>query len=128
MKRLLLCLSILTTFSASANNFESADDAIHYRQSAFSLIAHQFGDMSDMLKGKKAFNAEVFAQRAANVAALSKLPGEGFIEGSDKGNTEALPKLWQNKTDFDSRLTEFQDNAAKLAEVAKGKDMDAIKA
>ncbi|MBT1444526.1 cytochrome c [Shewanella sp. JM162201] len=128
MKKVLLCLSALAAFGATANNFESTDDAIHYRESAFGLIAYQFGDMSAMLKGKKEFNADVFAQRAANVAALSKLPAEGFIDGSDKGKTDALPKIWENKADFDSRMTEFQDNAAKLAEVAKGGDKDAIKA
>lgn len=128
MKKTLLCLSALLAFGASANNFESADDAIHYRQSAFGLIAYQFGDMSAMLKGKKEFNADVFAKRAENVAALSKLPAEGFIAGSDKGNTEALGKIWENQADFDSRMSEFQENAAKLAVAAKGTDKDAIKA
>ncbi|MCL2917518.1 c-type cytochrome [Shewanella litorisediminis] len=128
MKKTLLCLSALLAFSASANNFESADDAIHYRQSAFGLIAYQFGDMSAMLKGKKEFNADVFAQRAENVAALAKLPAEGFIAGSDKGNTEALAKIWENQADFDSRMGEFRENAAKLAIAAKGTDKDAIKA
>lgn len=127
MKKTLLCLSALVAFGATANNFDNADDAIHYRQSAFSLIAYQFGDMGAMLKGKKEFNADVFAQRAANVAALSKLPAEGFIDGSDKGNTEALAKIWENKADFDSRLVEFQENAAKLADAAKGDDKNAIK-
>ncbi len=53
MKKTLLCLSALLAFSATANNFENTDDAIHYRESAFGLIAYQFGDMGAMLKGKK---------------------------------------------------------------------------
>ncbi len=49
-------------------------------------MAYNFGDIGAMLKGKKDFDADVAAMRAANVAALAKLPLEGFIDGSDKGN------------------------------------------
>ncbi|GIU30092.1 cytochrome c [Shewanella sp. MBTL60-007] len=113
----LLATATLAT-SAQANNFKEAEDAVHYRQSAFSLIAYNFGDMGAMLKGKKDFNAEVFAMRADNVAALSKLPLEGFIPGSDKGDTEALAKIWSDKADFDAKMKTFQENAAILATVA----------
>lgn len=113
---------------AHANNFKEVEDAIEYRQSAFGLIAYNFGDMGAMLKGEKPFDAEVFAMRAQNVAALSQLPAEGFVAGSDKGNTEALAKIWSDKTDFDSKMSEFQDNAAKLAVAAQGDDKNAFKA
>ncbi|MCG9695966.1 cytochrome c [Shewanella sp. Isolate11] len=120
--------SALLTAAVQANNFKDSDDAIHYRQAAYGLIAHNFGDMADMLKGKKPFDAKVFAQRAQNVSALSLIPAEGFIEGSDKGDTEALAKIWTDKADFDSKMATFQDNAAKLAVVAQSDDQDAIKA
>jgi len=112
---------------ALAHNFDDAKEAIEYRQSAFSLIAYNFGDMGAMLKGKKPFDAEVFAMRAQHVAALSKLPIEGFIPDSDKGHTDALAKIWQDKADFDAKMSQFQENAAALAEVAKGNNQDEIK-
>ena len=46
-------------------------DAIEYRQSAFGLIAYNFGDMAAMMKGKT-FQRKPFVMRATNVAALSK--------------------------------------------------------
>ncbi|MCG9729975.1 cytochrome c [Shewanella sp. Isolate13] len=113
-----LLATVTLATSAQANNFKEAEDAVHYRQSAFSLIAYNFGDMGAMLKGKKDFNAEVFAMRADNVAALSKLPLEGFIPGSDKGDTEALAKIWSDKADFDAKMKTFQENAAILATIA----------
>ncbi|GIU35229.1 c-type cytochrome [Shewanella colwelliana] len=125
---LAIAATAVTATAVHANNFKESDDAIHYRQSAFGLIAHNFGDMGAMLKGKKPFDAEVFAMRAQNVAALSQLPAEGFVAGSDKGETEALAKIWAEKTDFDAKMTAFQDNAAKLAIAAKSEDKDAIKA
>ncbi|MGI2173179.1 c-type cytochrome [Shewanella ulleungensis] len=129
MKKTLLAIvaTAIIIPAAIANNFEEPADAIKYRQSAFSLIAYNFGDMGAMLKGKKPFDAAVFSSRADNVAALSKLPHEGFIAGSDKGDTEALAKVWQDKADFDSKMTAFQDNAAALAVAAKSTDQNLIK-
>ncbi|CAM4010637.1 c-type cytochrome [Shewanella aquimarina] len=124
---LALAGSALLATAVQANNFKESDDAIHYRQSAFGLIAHNFGDMGAMLKGKKPFDAEVFAMRAQNVAALSKLPAEGFVAGSDKGDTGALAKIWSDKADFDAKMSTFQDNAAKLAVAAQSDDKNAIK-
>ncbi|MBB1269216.1 cytochrome c [Shewanella sp. SR44-3] len=122
----LLSASLLAPI-AQANNFDDANDAINYRQSAFGLISYQFGDMSAMLKGKKEFNQEVFASRAANVAALAKLPHEGFIPGSDQGKTDAAAKIWQDKADFDEKMSTFENNAALLAQAAQSGDKNKMK-
>ena len=129
MKKLLLTLvaGTLLASTAQAHNFEDAKDAIQYRQSGFSLIAYNFGDMGAMMKGKKPFDAETFEMRAKNLAALSHIPFEGFIEGSDKGDTEALAKVWQDKADFDAKMKTFQENAAILATVAQKGDQAEIK-
>jgi cytochrome c556 len=129
MKKILLTVAVSAMMipAVFANNFEETADAIEYRQAAFGLIAYNFGDMGAMLKGKKPFDAAVFSARADNVAALSTIPHEGFIAGSDKGDTEALAKIWQDKADFDSKMTAFQDNAAALAVAAKTTDENNIK-
>ncbi|WP_076409797.1 cytochrome c [Shewanella sp. UCD-KL12] len=117
----LVSTSILST-AAVAAHFKDSDHAIDYRQSAFSLMAYNFGDMGAMLKGKKPFDAEVFALRADNVAAISKLPLEGFIAGSDKGDTGALAKVWSEKADFDAQMKTLQKNAAALAIASSSED------
>lgn len=129
MKKILLTVAVTAIMipAVFANNFKEPADAIEYRQAAFDLISYNFSDMGAMLKGKKPFDAAIFSARADNAAALSKLPHEGFIEGSDKGDTEALAKIWQNKTDFDSKMSAFQDNAAALALITKTTDQTKIK-
>ncbi|QYJ80540.1 c-type cytochrome [Shewanella acanthi] len=129
MKKLLLSLftGTLLASTAQAHNFEDPKDAIEYRQSAFSLLAYNFGDMGAMMKGKKPFDAATFAMRATNVAALSHIPFEGFIDGSDKGETEALAKIWQDRADFDAKMKTFQENAAILATVAQKGDQAELK-
>jgi cytochrome c556 len=112
----LLSISINTIADVAENK---ATDAIEYRQAAFEVLAWNFGPMGAMVKGKVPFDAKTFAERAANVAFLSKMPIEGFIPGSDKGETDAKPIIWQEWDDFKVRIGQLQEQSAKLAEVAK---------
>ncbi|MGI2257770.1 c-type cytochrome [Shewanella sp. GXUN23E] len=120
MKKILLTALVAASFSSAvmADNFKNTEDAIEYRQDVFGVIAHNFGDMGAMMKGKKPFDAAVFEMRAQNVAALSKLPLEGFVPGSDKGDTDAKSNIWSDKAEFDSKMKQFQVDAANLAKVA----------
>ncbi|MDB2385783.1 cytochrome c [Shewanella sp.] len=125
----LIALASATTITGGvqASDFKKTHNAIEYRQSAFSMIAHNFGDMGAMLKGKKEYDAAVFSMRADNVAALAKLPLEGFVSGSDKGDTEALAKIWSDKSDFDDKMNTFKKNASILALAAQKGDKKDIK-
>lgn len=124
----------LTAAALGATSFVVADEekspeenAIAYRQNAFHMIKYHFGPMAAMVKGDKEFNAEEFTKNAEAVAALSKFPINGFIAGSDMGDTEAKDTVWKNMDDFKKKMETFQVEAASLAEVAKGGDMAAIK-
>nr|WP_261925053.1 cytochrome c [Shewanella sp. NFH-SH190041] len=128
MKKILLSILIAAGISpvVQARDFKDIDDAIDYRQAAFSLIYHNFADMGDMMKGKTPFDANVFAMRAANVAALSKLPLEGFIPNSAK-DSDAKANIWQNRGEFDNKMKQFQLDSAELAQVATQGNKKAIK-
>jgi cytochrome c556 len=115
------------TFGATANSvFEEPSDAIEYRQAAFSMIRVQIGDMGDMLKGKVPFDAEQFKHRANNAAALSKMPWEAFVAGSDKGDTSALPAIWSDNETFIKKAAAFQQYADELAVAAQTGDKKVI--
>ena len=52
-----------------------------------------------------------------------------FPEGTDEAaglKTAALPVIWQNWAGFEQAAMRFQEETAKLAEVAQGGDMAAI--
>lgn len=112
----LLSIGINTIANAAENK---TADAIEYRQAAFEVLAWNFGPMGAMVKGKIPFEAKTFAERAANVAFLSKMPLEGFIPGSEQGKTDAKPIIWQEWDDFKAKMGQLQEKSAKLAEVAK---------
>ncbi len=129
LNKLMIAAAFCAAASAQADSvFEKPEDAIHYRQAAFSLIRVQIGDMGAMLKGKVPFDAARFSQRADNAAALAKMPWEAFIPGSDQGKTDALPAVWQDNQTFMKKASAFQEYADALALAAKSGDQKQIQA
>ncbi len=109
---------------ATADQYE---DAINYRQAAFTLIKGDFGPMGAMAKGEIPFDSKAFAGHAANVAAVAQMADNGFIDGSDMGDTKAKAAVWEDRAEFDKQMKGFQTLTQELAEVAKSGNMDEIK-
>ncbi len=124
---------LIASLSATAFAEDEKEEAVEYRQGVFEAIKWNFMPMAAMVKGEVEFNKDEFAMRAERVAALSKMPLEGFKEGTAMGETEegendAKPEIWKDWDDFKGKMAALEEESAKLAEVAKGDDMDQIKA
>ena len=68
------------------------EDAIKYRKSVMTVMSWQFQPLGAMVKGERPFDKDVFVKNAAYLELLSKMPLEGFVPGSDKGETKAKPE------------------------------------
>jgi len=112
----------------AAAQFAKPEDAIKYRKAAFTVMARHFGIVAGMANGKIPFDAKAAADNAEIATVMSKLPYAGFVEGSDKGETKAEPKIWTEKDKFNAAATTMQEAMAKLNVTAKGGNLDAIKA
>ena len=108
--------------------FAKPEDAIKYRKAAFTVMATHFGRVAGMANGKIPFDAKAAADNAEIATFMSKLPYAGFVDGSDKGDTKAEPKIWAEKDKFNAAATTMQEAMAKLNVAAKGGNLDAIKA
>jgi len=131
MKRLLVALLLTacsSLFTGTAFAQAKPEDAIKYRQGVYRVIGWNFGPMAAMAKGDRPYDAAAFARHSEIVAYMSKLPLEGFVPGSENGETKAKPEIWLDMDDFKDKLEKMQAQAAKLAEVAKGGDFNAAKA
>ncbi len=91
-------------------------------------MATHFGRVAAMAQGKIPFDAKAAADNAEIAAYLSRLPYAGFIDGTDKGETRAEPKIWTEMDKFKAAATKMQDEMAKLNVAAKSGNLDAIKA
>ena len=112
----------------AAAQFAKPEDAIKYRKSAFTVMATHFGRVAAMANGRIPFDAKAAADNAEIATIVSKLPFAGFVDGSDKGETKAEPKIWAEKDKFNTAATTMQDAMAKLNVAAKAGNQDAIKA
>ena len=132
MKRLLVtvvtALGALASLPAAAQ-FQKPEDAIKYRQSAYTVMGNHFGRIAAMASGKAPFDAKAAADNAVIVSEMSKLPFTAFGEGTDKGlPNRAKPEIWKEAAKFKAAAEKMQGEVAKLDAAAKGGNLDAIKA
>ncbi|HEY8706751.1 MAG TPA: cytochrome c [Burkholderiaceae bacterium] len=119
-------LGVATALPAAAQ-FAKPEDAIKYRQAAFTVMGRHFGIVAAMADGKIPFDAKAAADNAEIATMMSKLPYTAFVPGSDLGDTKAKPKIWAEMDKFKAAATKMQDEMAKLNAAAKSGNLDAIK-
>lgn len=120
---LALCAALLTTTAATAA-FADGEGELKYRQSVMKSIGGHMGAIAGIMKSSTA-NTGDLVLHANGLAALSGIAGNVFPEGSDFGETTALPVIWEKKADFAAAVKKFQDAATGFAAAAKGGDMAA---
>ena len=135
MKRLfpsmLMAAAALAGFATAlpaAAQFAKPEDAIKYRKAAFTVMARHFGVVAGMAAGRIPFDAKAAADNAEIATMVSKLPYAGFVDGTDKGDTKADPKIWAERDKFNAAAAKMQEEMVKLNVAAKSGNLDAIKA
>lgn len=113
---------------AAAQSFQKAEDAIKYRQGALRVLSAHFGPLGAMANGRIPFDARAAARHADVIAMVSTLPWAGFVAGSDKGETRALPEIWKEEAEFKAAAEKMQGEVQKLAAAAKTGNLDNLKA
>ncbi|MCW5655964.1 cytochrome c [Hydrogenophaga sp.] len=107
--------------------FQKPEDAVKYRKSALTVMANHFSRIGAMANGRAPFDAKVAADSAAIVETMSRLPWEGFVAGSDKGETAALPVVWTEPAKFKEAQEKLQAATTQLAAAAKTGNLDSVK-
>jgi cytochrome c556 len=99
------------------------ENFVKQRQSALALMGWYFGPMGAVAKGEKPFDKADAVRRTTNLVALSKMPWEGFVEGTENvGNTKARPEIWTNAAKFKELGDKMQTEVATLAQLANAGD------
>jgi len=126
--RVLLSLVLSFGFAGIVQAEMSHEEyAIKFRRGGYTMVGWYYGPLYHMAKGEAAYDKALFVRNAEYLAVLSKLPKDGFIPGSDSGDTKAKPEIWSKADKFKEANDRFESESAKLAEVAKGGNFDAIK-
>ncbi|HQA34387.1 MAG TPA: cytochrome c [Casimicrobium huifangae] len=99
------------------------ENFVKQRQSALALIGWYFGPLGAVAKGEKPFNKDDAVRATSYLVALSKMPWEGFVAGTENvGNTKAKPEIWSKAADFKKAADNMQTEMAKLAQLASAGD------
>jgi cytochrome c556 len=122
-----LAAAAISLSAPAAAQFQKPEDAVKYRKAAFTVMGAHFGRIGAMASGKVPFDAKVAADNAAIVETMSKLPYAGFVPGTDKGDTRALPAIWTEQAKFNAAAEKMQGEVSKLAAAAKTGNLDAVK-
>ena len=127
-KKLIVAVAALAAAAGSlvstpaAAQFAKAEDAVDYRQSAFTVMANHMGRLSAMAKGEKPFDAASAKASAQLIETMSKLPWEAFTPGSDGGFANVKGDPWKNAEDFKSRQEKLMAETAKLPDAVSSLD------
>ena len=105
--------------------FQKPEDAIKYRQSAFTVMANSFGKIGAVVKGEAPYNKDEVAKNAAVVATLSSLPWQAFGPGTEGGKAQS--DVWSDNAKFKAAADKMQLAVADLNKAAQSGDLDSIK-
>lgn len=106
----------------AAAQFAKAEDAVKYRQSAFTVMGNHMGRLAAMAKGERPFDAAAAQASAQLVQTASKLPWEAFTPGSDGGAAKVKGDPWKNAEDFKLLQDKMMAEAARLPEAVSSLD------
>jgi len=110
---------------AAIAQFQKPEDAIKYRQSAFTVIGNSFGKIGAVVKGEAPYNKDEVAKNAAIVAMLSALPWQAFGPGTEGGKAQS--DIWSDNAKFKAASEKMQLAAVDLNKAAQSGDLENIK-
>jgi cytochrome c556 len=131
MTRLLLAAVLGAAISLpAAAQFQKPEDAVKYRKAAFTLMNAHLGRIGAMVKGTTPYDPANATMNAELLATLSKLPFQGFVEGTAGNGEKGSPKanIWTERAKFDEAAKNMQIEVGKLVTAARSNDLEAVKA
>lgn len=124
-----ILLALISSLALPAlAQFRKPEDAVKYRQSVmYTMGNHFYLRIGAMANGRIPFDAKAVVENADVVATLSRQPWIAFGPGTNVGNTDAKPALWNEQAKFKELSEKMQSEVAKLQTVSRTGDLDAIK-
>lgn len=115
---------LLGLLLAMTGCFALADDnAIEYRQAIYSSIGNHMKAMAAIVKGEVS-HVQDLPTLATGLAELTRLLPHVFPRDSRVGDTDALPVIWQEAEEFQSRLDDLKEVSGELAIVARMQNIE----
>jgi len=122
-----LSVAALAMATPATAQFQKPEDAVKYRQSAFTLMGNHMGRVGAMVNGRVPFDAKAAQDSTRVLALISTLPGQAFAANTESVQSKALPAIWKEQDKFKAGYDKMVAEVAKLDAAAKTGNLDAIK-
>jgi cytochrome c556 len=103
------------------------EQAIKHRRAAFTLMSTYVSRMVQTVDGGRPFDAARTLADAKAVEYLSRLPWEGFVDGSDRGDTRAVADIWLEEDRFRKMARDLETRTTALRQAAETADLKKFK-
>ena len=127
------CALILTTNVAMADTATSEKHAVkatELRQAVYKMLGANMGTLGAMAKGKIPFDAKVVEKNATRINQLSFMIADYTATDTSafKVKSEALAKVWTDRSAFEKRIDDLSVASEKLIKAASTGDEASTKA
>ncbi|MDH4071565.1 MAG: cytochrome c [Gammaproteobacteria bacterium] len=118
-------LAISTIFSIPVLAEPTAEDALDYRKAVMTALRGHIGASSMITRGLVEDGGHLVGH-AEGLASGAKELHRVFQEGSNVGESEALPAIWQQPEEFAAAIAKTEEATAAFVAAAKSGDREAI--
>ena len=129
MQRKLICIlagaAVALGFSIHAAADTTPEDALDYRIALMTTLRGHIGAASMIARGLIENRGQLVNHAEGLKNGVDELH-ELFPEGSNVGESEALPVIWEDREAFAEAISDAQDASAAFVEAAKTNDPDTI--
>jgi len=122
---LLTAIAVTMGISVNAAADTTPEDAVDYRAAIMTTLRGHLVAASMTMRGLVDDNGQI-ANHARGIASSAAEFGNIFQEGSNVGDSEALPVIWEEPEDFAAAIAKLQEATAAFVEAAESGDAEAI--
>ncbi|MDP6952148.1 MAG: cytochrome c [Alphaproteobacteria bacterium] len=120
-----LALAILIGGLPAVLAADEPANIIKYRRNVMAAIGGNMGNLAMVAKGNISFAGNLAANARAIREGLGQA-GQWFPEGTDTGETNALPKIWQDMPGFEQAMKDSIAAADDMIAAAETGDMQTV--
>lgn len=125
LKSAVVALGVLSTLSLHAIAETTAEDAADYRTALMTSLRGHIGAASMIARGLVE-DEGYLVNHARGLASSAKELHRLFPAGSNVGESEALPLIWEEPEAFAEAVVKLEQTTAAFVEAAEGGDEEAI--
>jgi len=124
-KKIAAVAAFTATLSLTAFAQTTPEDAMDYRISVMTALRGHIGAASMIARGLIENDGHLLGHAQGLNSAANELH-RVFPEGSNVGESEALPVIWEDAEGFAAAIAKMQEATAAFVEAAEGGDGEAI--